>query len=1160
MAPRQRFCGSCGVPLGPAPAAREDPGRLDHEAPASTGLRERRRVSVVFCDIVGYTAMAEGQDPEEVRELLSGYYKVARRVVGQFGGTVEKFIGDAVMAVWGVPNSHEDDPERAVRAALELADAVANYGRSAGVELAVHLGVASGAVAAVEVAHEGLIIGDTVNLAARIQAAAPAGRCYVDDATQRLAEDAIAFEAAGKFQLKGIGKPVRLWRATRVTAGVGGRRRRGALDAPLLGREAELRSLKEEFHIVAGQGHQAVVVVSGLAGVGKSRLAWEFEKYVDGLVETVLWHHGRCLSYGEGVTFWPLAEIVRQRLAIAEEDTPAVAAAKLSEGLAGLVSEGDRTHVQASLSRLLGIDMEGPTAAAPSRAELFAGWRQFFEHLAGSAPVVLVVEDAEHADEEFLVFLEELAGSSKHLPILVLVLTRPELLQRHSRLLHLPNHRLVTLAPLQAAEINRLVQSLVPGIPRDARQVIAARSEGIPLFAVETVRSLVDNGIVAIAPSEGAFRLIGDLEAVEVPESLVGLLGARLDAIDVGERRLLAAASVLGTEFSAASLSAVTGDNDPRVRAGLEELVRRSVLAVSTRPVSSQRGDYRFTHEMLRRAAYDRIGRRDRKDLHLAVAEHLRSRFANDADEIAEIVANHYLDAIRAVPAAADVATLRTEAVIMLERAGSRAARSGAPARAARSYSRAASLVAERDREPERDRLEKAAELWEKAAELGHTAGDYKDVIGFATMARALRAEIGQVRAAARAQVVNARALQSLLRIDEARAALDEALPLLRDPPGTDTVFALFALASTYLSSGNCAEAERLGGEALDLGRAVPVDDGFLSRLLSFVGTAASRANRVDKAISYLREAAQLAEKVGDEMRLSVALINLSDMICGFQPAAAAEVARSALQHARRSGGTDAAAYSTANIISALLELGQWDEAISVIDEAGEQGLSDNPQICFVAGLLAALRGELTTARMAVGKLEPGLSSENVQSRANVTLVQALTSFAAGDEENALSQALEVARCIGSLPPLHETVRWAWPIASHLAVLLGRRDVLAELLRLSGAFAPEQLPPTLRAQRRLALVRSELEDGRAPVADAIYADVIAVLRDTSPYHLALELLTCGVEFLRVGDPRAAAAISEARDVAERLRAAPIVERARLLDDREAVQSAIGRAD
>jgi class 3 adenylate cyclase len=467
--------------------------------PTRKPVAERRVCSVLFCDVAGFTPLSEVRDPEVVRELLSEYFAVARTVIGRYGGVVEKFIGDAVMAVWGTPVAAEGDAERAVRAALDLVGAVAELGSEAGVAgLAARAGVVTGEVAVTLGAiGEGMVAGDAVNTASRVQAVAEPGQVLADGTTQRLAEAGVGFADAGAHALKGKAEPVRLWRATRVLSGVGGSQRVDGLEAPLTGRDAELRTIRELFHAAAERRVPRLVLVSGPAGVGKSRLGWEFFKYVDGLVADVWWHRGRCLSYGEGVAFWALAEIVRQRLGIAEDDPAEAAAAKLAEGLARyLTGPGEREYVGVRLGRLLGVTTAGDGGEALSREELFAGWRVFFERLAAEDPVVLLVEDAQHADAGLLDFLDYLVDWTRDLPVYVLVLARPELRQVRPGFGAGRNRVTLTLDPLDATSMDQLVDALVPGIPPAARAKITAQAQGIPLFAVETVRTLIDRDIV----------------------------------------------------------------------------------------------------------------------------------------------------------------------------------------------------------------------------------------------------------------------------------------------------------------------------------------------------------------------------------------------------------------------------------------------------------------------------------------------------------------------------------------------------------------------------------------------------------------------------------------------------------------------------------------
>ncbi len=891
--PGQKFCGECGAAL--AVAAR--PGVL---APAAAGpVAERRVCSVLFCDVVGFTPLSEARDPEAVRELLSAYFETARTVIGRYGGVVEKFIGDAVMAVWGTPVAAEGDAERAVRAALDLVSSVAELGAEAGVPgLAARAGVVTGEVAVtLGAAQEGMVAGDAVNTAARVQAAADPGSVLVDGATQRLAERGVGFAGAGEHALKGKAEPQRLWRAVRVLAGVGGSQRVDGLEAPLTGRDAELRTIRELFHAAAGRRVPRLVLVAGPAGVGTSRLGWEFRKYIDGLAETVWWHRGRCLPYGDGVAYWALAEMVRQRLSIAEEDPAEAAAEKLAEGLDRYLPDpGERAYVGARLGRLLGVAAPGDGASAVSQEELFAGWRLFFERLAAVHPVVLVVEDAQHADAGLLDFLDYLIDWARDLPIYVLVLARPELGQARPGFGAGRNRSTLTLDPLDAASMDALVEALVPGMPTAARAAVTAQAQGIPLFAVETVRSLIDRDIVQ--PIEGVYRLTGDVGELAVPDSLHALLAARLDALAPGVRRLVADAAVLGTTFPAEALIAVSGQDEPIVRAALAELVRREVLTVSADPLSPEKGSYGFAQNMLRQVAYDTLSRRDRKARHLKVAAHLRAAFPGDGEEVTEVIARHYLDALDALPAGADACQIRGQAIAALTRAAERACRTGAPAAASASYATAAKLT----QADTADRQQTAAAaLWEHAAAAALTNADWATAVEQAGRAGELYEQGGDARSAARAQTIAGQALRRWGRHAQAREQLTAAVAVLRDDPGTDTVQALGELAALEVFAG-APEADALTAEALALGQDLAVDDATLAGLFTTRGICHIFAGRRPQAGASLREAARLAGQAGDSAGLARALLNLSDAVTGTDPAAGAEAAREAAAHSRRAG------------------------------------------------------------------------------------------------------------------------------------------------------------------------------------------------------------------------------------------------------------------
>jgi len=1134
VVPGDRFCRACGFELADGPAAGQPP------APDREPVAERRVCSVLFCDLVGFTPLSESRDPEAVRELLSRYFGVARTMIGRYGGTVEKFIGDAVMAVWGTPAASEDDAERAVRAALDLVAAVTALGAEAGVPgLAARAGVVTGEMAVnLGAVGEGMVAGDAVNTAARVQATAGPGQVLTDAPTQRLAGRAVGFADAGEHTLKGKAEPQPLWRATRVLSGIGGQQRVDGLEAPLVGRDAELRTIKELFHAAAERRVPRLVLVSGPAGVGKSRLDWEFWKYVDGLAEDVWWHRGHCLSYGEGVAFWALAEIVRQRLGIAEEDPAETAAAKLKDGLERFVpEESERAYVGNRLGRLLGVARPRGPGGPLAREELFGGWRLFFERLAAVDPVVLVIEDAQYADTGLLDFLDHLIDWTRDLPIYVLVFARTELHQARPGFGVGRNRSTLTLDPLDRASMDRLVDALVPGMPPAARAKITGQAQGVPLFAVETVRALIDRDIVQ--PYEGVYRLVGDVGDLAVPDSLHALLAARLDALDPGVRRLVTDAAVLGTSFPAEALIAVSGKDEQTVRAALAELVHREVLAVSADPLSPERGSYQFAQQMLRQVAYDTLSRRDRKARHLKVAAHLRAAFAGDGEEMADVIARHYLDALAAAPEDHDAERIRAEAAAARVRAAERAERTGALTQAATSYASAAELTPAQDAAGQ----QAAGRLWERAAQAAVDAGDYDGpAVAYADRARETYLGCGQARAAARAQALAGQALRLWGHIAEARDQLTSATEVLRADPDRDTVRALDQLATVAVFSGS-PDADQLSAEALTLGQDLDVDASLLSSLFRTRGIFMGLAGRRPQAIAYLQESARLATQAGDNLSLGRTLNNLSHALTATDLAGAAEAARTAAGHLRRAGARDYLAITVFNLAQILLMLGDWDAAEAELAQAADaDGVAGNEAIIVCQAWLAALRGDTDRAESLLIAAPDMRASEEPQSQAVVAVAEIFIAAADGRPEVALRRARATLVHADALGATHEATRWAWPAAARTAWELDDTATTEELLVMLDALQPGRVAPMLRAERDLARARLASDDS----GDAAgFAAAITGLRQLStPYHLAHGLLDHAVVLTRRGEAEAAVqAVDEATAIAVKLRCQPLLDRA-----------------
>ena len=872
--PGERFCGECGTALS-APETSSAP---------TAAISERRVTSILFADLVGFTTLSEQRDPEDVRELLARYFDTASGIVARYGGTLEKFIGDAVVAVWGTPIALEDDAERAVRAALDLVSAVAQLGDDANGTLHLRAAVSTGETAVtIGALGQGMVAGDVVNTTARMQSAAEPGSVLIDEATRRSTEAAIEISPAGSFTLKGKAEPVELWTALRVVAGRRGEGRSAGLEPPFVGRDREFRLIKEAAVATGEEGRAQLVSIVGIAGIGKSRLAWEFEKHSDGLVREIWWHQGRCLSYGDGVAFWALAEMVRMRARITEDDSEQSMAAKLEETVAQFVPDAEeRDWIIPALGNLLGL----AEAGEGDRGRLFSGWRLFFERMADSGPTVLVFEDIQWADQALLDFIEYLMEWSRDHPLLVVTLARPELFDRRAGWgVGSRAFTSLTLEPLTPETMRDLVNGMAPGLPDSLVQQIVDRAEGVPLYAVETVRMLLDRGL--LERRDGQMVAIGEVESLEIPETLHALTAARLDALGESERKLVQDAAVLGKTFQVEGLAAVSGLGAAQLEPLLDALRRKEIFSVTEDPRSPEQGQYGFVQELLRTVAYETLGRRDRKARHLATARHLESLPV--ADELIEVIAAHQLDAYRAMPDDGD--DVRDIARESLLRAAQRAASLAAKAEAMRLVLQAVELT-----DSDRDR----AELQQRAAQLALSAGLVEECEALAGEAITLLEAGGDPTAAAAAHVVRAEARFLLQRPDEAAAEMEDAYAVMSTQP-PDAEFANLAAQlgrmRMFISGADPAiepiERAIEVAEALQLPR--PLSNALNTKAVLLTNT------RPEEARSLLEGALRIALENDEPEAAMRAYFNLSFISdCWGRPSA--EFDRAGLALARRLG------------------------------------------------------------------------------------------------------------------------------------------------------------------------------------------------------------------------------------------------------------------
>jgi class 3 adenylate cyclase/tetratricopeptide (TPR) repeat protein len=872
-------------------------------------VAERRLVSVLFADLVGFTTFSEAHDAEDVQEMQGRYFEVATQIVTRHGGTIEKFIGDAVMAVWGTPTAHEDDAERAVRAGLELVAGVPALAPG----LEARCGVTTGEAAVMlGAANQGMVTGDIVNTAARLQSAAAPSTMLVGEATFRAASGAIAFEAAGALQLKGKAEPVPTWQALRVVSERGGRGRIKGIEAPFVGRDVELRLLKELFHGTGSESRVRHISIVGTGGIGKSRLAWELQKYIDGIDEPVYWHRGRSPAYGQGITFWSLGEMIRGRAGLAESDDDATTRARLDALVdEWLANHPDRERIAAALLQVLGFP------GGPPPDELFSAWRAFFERLAESGTVVLVFEDLHWADSGTIDFIDHIIEWSHDRPILVLSLARPELLDRRPEWgAPRRGHTSIVLEPLAERETRRLLAGLVPDLPAETSTAIASRAAGIPLYVVEMVRMLLAMSQVRVGDS-GILEPVPDAVVatdLALPETLTALISARLDALSPEDRALVLDAAVLGQSFAPAGLAAVARRTEAELDPQLRGLVRHEILSRIRDTRSPERGQYVFVQALIREVAYRTLAKRDRVSRHLAVARWLEGL----ADpELAAAVAGHLVAATGLMAPSGEADAVSARARRSLRSAGDRAAALGVPSQAASFYDQALAMGPEIAEEADLLELAGAAEL---------SAASFDASERHLTRAVELRRRLGDRAGTARATAGLARDLLQGRRYGRAQAVLEPAIVEFADLPEAPAFLELESQqARALFLTGEVDLAIELGRSIIE--RAASTDDvAIQADALITVGSALAILGRHAEGRPMLRRARELAEANGLSQLLARASNNEFNALSDEDPAAAWDVGLESLALATRLGQRQAVHSLAGALAGIAIFIGHWDD------------------------------------------------------------------------------------------------------------------------------------------------------------------------------------------------------------------------------------------
>ncbi|MDP9233589.1 MAG: AAA family ATPase [Actinomycetota bacterium] len=1096
LEPDERFCGECGTPVG---GPREAPSITQAR---SKPIAERRLVSVMFVDLVGFTSHSETRDPEDVRLLLSDYFQRAEEIIGLYGGVVEKFIGDAVMAVWGTPVAREDDTGRAVRAALEVVEAVAALGRSIGADLQARAGVFTGEAAVnIGAKGQGMVAGDMVNTASRLQSAAQPGSVLVDRATYLGARDAVAFEEIGSLTLKGKDEPVDAWRALRVIGFLGGVKQADSLEPAFTGRDEELRMVKDLLHSTGRERKPKLASIVGVGGIGKSRLIWELYKYVDGLSDVLLWHQGRSPSYGEGVAFWALAEMVRMRARIAETDDDESAGAKLDGTLAEFVpEEEERAWLRPYLAQLIGLEEGGET----QQEQLFAAWRTFFERLAEQGTVILIFEDLHWADPGLIDFIEHMMSWARSSPILTVTLARPELMDRRPNWgAGQRNFVSIHLEPLGDDDMTLLLKSLTGDLPGTIQSEIVQRSEGVPLYAVEMIRMLIDRR--DLVPEGSGFRWSGEAEHIDVPDSLHSLIASRLDVLATDDRLLVQDAAILGKTFTTPALAEVTGNSVSELEPRLQALVRKEIFSIDTDPRSPERGQFGFVQSLIREVAYQTLSNQDRRDRHLAAARYFETTGELD---LIDVVATHYVEAYNNSKKDDESAPIAERARIALMEAAARASALGSGAQSLTLLEKALSVA-----HVDSDR----GEILLRAGRAALHAGRFDKGAEYLKESIDLLEETADLERLADAQAELGQAYFLTGQLDESERMLLSAIGRLDDPGNSPAGAKLYTqLARMCVFKGDqqkCEEyislampaAERAGDVSL-------IAAGLITR-----GVSALLAGRTHETEALLRGALVLAERHGLLFLEIRALVNITSNELAVDPSAALATARKGIDKARRFGIDESLGFLIGNAIEATCHLAKWDEGRSLIAEGSEDELGDLSSITHPAAcMLEAYAGNLEEAKRHLAAFEGyAADSTSLQDQDALAATRGTVALVEGRFDDALRAVINEWAAFVTVAPYGLVTRVAvW--GSKLEAARAER----ERMRRSTVQNEWQSCNALTLDAGIAALTGDRDR-----AIELYNEAIATWNEL---EIPLGKALCQMDFaLALGGPEAAAASDEA---------------------------------
>jgi predicted ATPase/DNA-binding SARP family transcriptional activator/class 3 adenylate cyclase len=931
-------CSSCGTETQPGVKLCPECAS-PNTATAADPREERKVVTVLFADLVGFTSRSEQLDPEDVRAFQSPYYARLRIELERFGGTVEKFIGDAVMALFGAPVAHEDDPERAVRAALAIRDWVLEQDAGLQLRIAVNTGEVLVALGARTSQGEGMASGDVVNTTARLQGAAPVNGILVGETTYRATSQVITYRAVEPVTAKGKPVPVPAWEALEA-------RSRFGVDlapasrGPLVGRVHELGVLTDALARVRRDRSPQLVTIVGVPGIGKSRLIAELGRTVDDDPDLIYWRQGRSLPYGDGVTFWALGEMVKAQAGILETDSPEEAEQKLRGSVAELIPQtADARWVEGHLRPLAGLGSDAVVGSSDRRDEAFTAWRRYFEGLAEKSPLTLVFEDLQWADDNLLDFVEHLVDWASGVPMLIVCNARPELYERRSGWAGGKRHATtLSLSPLSDEETAQLISAISdrPVMAAETQQALLSRAGGNPLYAEQYVRMLAERG---------------DAEQMPLPETVQGIIAARLDALPADEKSLLQNAAVIGKVFW---LGAVAESGGISLRAAgerLHALERKDFVQRARRSSVADEAEYAFLHVLVRDVAYGQIPRVRRAEQHRRAAEWISS--LGRTEDHAEMLAHHYGNTIALRRAASQPidASLAATALASLSEAGDRASSLNAHAGAASFYQSALDLAPAGSL--------KRAQLLFQVGRTRLVGGDLDPDVLAAACTELVAA--GDLETAAEAEAALAELQWYRGDTDQSATHVGRARELVHGrEPSRATASVISSISRRLMVAGQAAEAIRLGREALAMAEEFGLDE---LRAHALINIGMSRVDSGDRAgIEDVEQSLAIALEANVPEAIFRAQTNLwTALFMNGQLERAVAILEDANAVASRFGRIVEQRWCRGERPRILFILGRWDEAMAGADAFLSEVEAGSPHYC--ASWLYATRASIRLGR-----------------------------------------------------------------------------------------------------------------------------------------------------------------------------------------------------